>query len=156
MGSTTILAASVAQWDSEWKNSTIQNSTLGLTEMKNASIWCAYQEKLASPFWDMAPLTPLLWQKFSFLDRFHLGGWNYGGKWYYYFLVPYCIIIMQKLHGNPEKNSKKTKLIKSWQKSYLLKEMYWFCDMSTLCAHFLHFSRDIKIWNFSSKFWQQK
>ena len=59
------------QCNSRWKKSTIHNFTTAWTGMKNASIWCAYQEKLARVFWDMATLTCLFWEPWKTKIRFH-------------------------------------------------------------------------------------
>ena len=48
-----------------WKNLSIQNFLCTWTGLKNALIWWAYQQKLASPFWDMATLTCLFWEPWN-------------------------------------------------------------------------------------------
>ena len=94
-----------AQCNSRWKKSTIHNFTTTWTGMKNASIWCAYQEKLGRVFWAMATLTCLFWEPRKTKIRFH-GFWPHRLRiWYYFFdQGSYLISKFPNFHkyGNPE------------------------------------------------------
>ena len=79
-----------------------------------------------------------LWSKMIFLLFQHSLFWNNQE-------------ITLKVGGNPEKISKNSKCRKSWQKPYLIVEMYLEGDWITLNAYFLHFSKYIKMWDFGSK-----
>ena len=59
--------------------------------------------------------------------------------------------ITQKVSGNPEKISINSKSVKSWQKPYLIVEMYLEGNWITLNAHFLYFPEYTKIGDFGSK-----
>ena len=59
--------------------------------------------------------------------------------------------ITPKVSGNPENFLKNSKSRKSWQKPYLIVEMYLEGNWITLNAHFLQYPEYTKIWDFGSK-----
>ena len=73
-------------------------------------------------------------------------------KMMFLFFCPLLIHYNAKILWEAWKNSKKSKPVKYWQKSFLMVEMHCFCNLRTLSPHFHHFSKYIKNCNFGSKF----